>query len=143
MKTGIGAFVTSALLTLSLALAIQSVASTQGIDSALEKAIRARAAARAAKDVAAWARMTADDAVEIHSDGRIHSKTEEAAEIKSGAPAAPAAPNTDVKVRMYGSSAVYTAVRNPPDGARCYTVVWVKGADGQWRAVLSQQTLVK
>ena len=56
--------------------------------------------------------------MEIHSDGRVHTKTEEIAEIKAGTPPArPDGPDTDIKVRMYGSTAVYTAQRNPSDGA--------------------------
>jgi hypothetical protein len=113
----------------------------QAADPALQKAIDERRVARQTKDIAAWERLTSNDTVEIHSDGRIHTRAEESAEIKAATPQ-PDTPDTDKKIRMFGSTAVYTYQRNPSEGPRRTTTVWVKGANGQWQCVLTQQTAV-
>jgi len=113
----------------------------QSVDPALQKAIDERRAARTGKDLNAWERLTGNDAMEIHSDGRVHTKAEEMAEIKGGAaPSGPDRPDTDKKIRVYGSTAVYTYQRNPSDGPRLVSNVWVKSASGQWQCVLTQQS---
>ena len=47
-----------------------------------------------------------------------------------------------MKIRVFGSTAVFTYQRNPKEGPRRMTQVWVKTANGQWQAVLTQQTAV-
>ena len=77
----------------------------------------------------------------VHSDGRIHTKTDELAEIKAG-PAPVAKPPTEVKVRTYGNTSVYTAQAHLVDGPRRVTEVWLKGANGQWQVVSSHLTTI-
>ena len=55
----------------------------QSVDPALQKAIDDRRAARQKKDIGVWEQLTSSDAMEIHSDGRIHTRAEESAEIKA------------------------------------------------------------
>ena len=113
----------------------------QSVDPTLQKAIDDRRSARAAKDGVNWSRATADDFLSVHSDGRVHAKQEEVAEIKAGT-AQPATPPTDVRVRTYGSTSVYTAQLHFVDGPRRVTEVWVKPANGQWQVVSSHLTTI-
>lgn len=114
------------------------------VDAELQKAIDARRAARSAKDIAAWDRLTASDVMEIHSDGAVHTKAQELEEIKKGKPpAVPDKPDTDTRLRVYGgSAALYTYQRNPSDGPRRVSQMWVKNASGQWQALLTQQAMI-
>jgi ketosteroid isomerase-like protein len=123
------------------ALFAQSKTTAQTVDPALQKAIDSRRAARVAKDIAAWERLTADDAMEVHSDGRVHTKAEESAEIK-GSAVVQDTQDTDKRIRMYGSTAVSTHQRNPPEGPRRVVTVWAKNASGEWQAVHTQQAVV-
>ena len=59
-----------------------STAFVQTIDSALEKAVQARSAARIAGDDQTWGRYTTDDFVVISTNGQIRAKTQRMAEIK-------------------------------------------------------------
>ena len=66
-------------------LVAQSKRVAPAVDPSLRKAIDSLRSARIAKDIATWERLTHDDTVEVHSDGRVHTKAEESAEIKASA----------------------------------------------------------
>jgi len=77
-------FVCALVLAVAAMTGASRSVSAQSVDPILQKAMDARRAARPAKDLDTWPRLTADDAMEIHSDGRVHTKTEEIAEVKAG-----------------------------------------------------------
>jgi hypothetical protein len=119
----------------------QSKPTTKSADPALQKAIDERRAARLTRDIATWSRVTADDAMEIHSSGQVHTKAEEIAHIKAAGKVVDT-PDTDKRIRMYGSTAVYTYQRNAEGTPRRVTAVWTKNTAGQWQVVSLQQTQV-
>ena len=120
----------------------QSKPATSTVDPSLRKAIDSRRSARIAKDIATWERLTNDNTVEIHSDGRVHTKAEESAEIKAS-PGLPESQDMDEKIVMHGSTAVVTYQRNGSNGVNRVTTAWVKDASGNWQAILTQQTALK
>ena len=99
-------------------------------------------------DVDAVAALWADDLVWIGLNGKRSSKAEQLAGMKAQAAASGSAPavvgvvNNDVKVRMYGATAVVTVLSTwtvrTPDGERASdylaTHVWNERG-GQWRLV--------
>lgn len=109
----------------------------------------ARLAAGLRKDVQAVSARTAEDYLQIDSDGRVLNKAATLERIKSSFARLTANPIDDVEVRVYGDTAVLTARARPQgvlDGkefrdALRYTRIYVK-RDGQWQVVLFQQTRI-
>jgi ketosteroid isomerase-like protein len=109
----------------------------------------ARLAAGLRKDVEAVSAMTADDYLQIDSDGTVLNRAATLERIKSSYARLVANPVDDVTVRVYGDTAILTGRARPQgvlDGkeftdALRYTRIYVK-RDGRWQVVLFQQTRV-
>jgi ketosteroid isomerase-like protein len=101
------------------------------------------------KDVDAVSRATADDYMQIDSDGHVLDKAATLQRIRSSYAQLQANPVDDMVVRLYGSVAILTARATPKgtiDGKSAlspirYTRVYVK-RDERWQVVLFQQTRV-
>jgi ketosteroid isomerase-like protein len=100
-----------------------------------------------ANDPEAIERFVSDDWIIINSDGGIIDKERFLAVIKSGALTHETMESDDIRVRVYGESAVVTAVASSKgkfmgqdfSTRERATDVFVR-QDGQWRCVLSQLT---
>jgi uncharacterized protein (TIGR02246 family) len=98
-------------------------------------------------DRAAFDRIVADDAVMTYGNGKVGNKSEAIAEIKAPADASYSLTSDDVKVRVYGDTAIVTGRvtekgtfngRSLNSQSR-YTDVWVK-RNGRWQVVAAQNT---
>ena len=103
-------------------------------------------------DAAAYARVTADNWVNVGADGELLTAAQRQEQFRSGAfpgpgQTAPGAPpvyykRVDYTVRVLGNTAV-TMWRNPPSaaepGGAIQARVWVKH-DGRWQQLLIQTT---
>jgi len=94
-------------------------------------------------------KLMADDFTAIRSDGSLSTKAQEIEHIKSGALTHEKSDIQDVKIRVYGNSAVAT-VRSyfkgtvngkPLSSTVRVTRVWVK-QNGNWKCVVLQSTRV-
>ena len=94
------------------------------------------------RDLAALDRLEADDIVQADSDGKVHSKSEDIEEVKTGALVVTSIVQDDMKVRLYGEAAVVTyrttekgRYRGEDYSAQFrYTDTWVKKAC-RWQLV--------
>jgi ketosteroid isomerase-like protein len=108
-----------------------------------------RLAAGLRKDVDAVSATTAEDYLQIDTDGRVLNKPATLERIKSSYAQLVANPVDDVEVRVHGDTAILTGRARPEgvlDGkafkdAVRYTRIYVK-RDGRWQVVLFQQTRV-
>jgi ketosteroid isomerase-like protein len=122
---------------------------TDAIIAEIKTLENTRLAAGLRKDVAAISAMTADDYLQIDTDGRILNKAATLERIKSSYARLVANPVDDLAIRVYGDTAILTARARPQgvlDGkeftdALRYTRIYVK-RDGRWQVVLFQQTRV-
>ena len=100
-------------------------------------------------DVAAWSRYLGDDWVLTYSDGTLVTKPMALADLKEGALRIESFQLDDVKVRVYGDTAVVTGQitekskfrDKDTSGVRRFTDVFVK-RDGRWQAVASHESNV-
>ena len=98
-------------------------------------------------DVAAWSRFLGDDWVLTYSDGTLVNKPMALADLKEGALRIESFQLDDVKVRVYGDTAVVTGQitekskfrDKDTSGVRRFTDVFVK-RDGRWQAVASHES---
>ena len=94
-------------------------------------------------------KLMADDFTAIRSDGSLSTKTQEIEHIKSGALTHEKSDIQDVKIRVYGKTAVATVRSyfkgtvngNPLSSTVRVTRVWVK-QKGDWKCVALQSTRV-
>jgi ketosteroid isomerase-like protein len=101
------------------------------------------------KDVDAISLATAEDYMQIDSEGDVLNKAATLQRIRSSYAQLQANPVDDMVVRVYGNTALVTARATPKgtiDGKSTlapirYTRVYVK-RDGRWQVVLFQQTRV-
>ncbi|HXG91649.1 MAG TPA: nuclear transport factor 2 family protein [Blastocatellia bacterium] len=103
------------------------------------------------RNAAAMERIEADDFTITYPDGRVLTKADEVASMKTPAPAGPrpALSTEDTRVRVYGDTAVVTGVliqKMTNNGHETtirerYTDVYVK-RNGRWQAVASQLTRI-
>src|SRR6185312_2579330 len=101
------------------------------------------------RDIDALQKIMADDWVNIDFQGRTVTKAQTIANLKAGAPATQAAGIGEMKVRVFGDSAVVagsdteksTLKGKPVIDKYLWTDVFVK-RDGRWQAVASQSTKV-
>jgi ketosteroid isomerase-like protein len=108
-----------------------------------------RLAAGLRKDLDAISLATAEDYIQIDSEGNILDRAATLQRIKSSYAQLQANPVDDMVVRLYGNVAILTARATPKgtiDGKSTlgpirYTRVYVK-RDGRWQVVLFQQTRV-
>ena len=98
-------------------------------------------------DVAAWSRFLGDDWVLTYSDGSLVTKPMALADLKEGALRIESFRLDDMKVRVYGDTAVVTGQitekskfrDKDTSGVRRFTDVFVK-RDGRWQAVASHES---
>lgn len=118
--------------------------------AAIEKADHARTQAVVKGDVATLNKMTADTYVFIDGTGRVSSKQELMDAFKNGTIKIQSQDLSDIKVHMYGNTAVETGTvkgqgtRDGRDvsGTYRFTRVWVR-RNGTWQTVAYQQTKVE
>lgn len=92
----------------------------------------------------------ADDILSTDPGGRVTDKTQDKKDLNSGDLKFQAIDISDLKVRVYGSTAVATGTSTVKGtfkgqdigGAYRYTDVWVK-RDGKWQVVASQATKIQ
>jgi uncharacterized protein (TIGR02246 family) len=101
------------------------------------------------QDVAALERLFAEDFVVTKMGGKLSNKAQEIADAKSGDTKIEVGRSEDVKVRLYGNTAIvngrWIEKSNTKgklfDGTHLYTTVYVK-RDGKWQIVSDQVTPV-
>ena len=120
-----------------------------GAQAELEKLEKERADAVVKGDTAALDKMTADDYMLTDVNGKMRSKAETMEAIKSGAIKITSNDIEDVKVHVYGNTAVVTGRSNAKgtidgkdiEGPVRFTRVYVK-RNGHWQSVAFQQTKI-
>jgi ketosteroid isomerase-like protein len=122
-------------------------AHAQSVQDQIKKLEMDRAAAVVKGDVAAIASQTSDDYTLINANGELSGKAQTMDAIKSGNIKLSANELSDLKVRVYGNTAVVTGKSNAKGvvggrelkGPVLFTRVYVK-KDGKWQSVAFQQT---
>jgi uncharacterized protein (TIGR02246 family) len=101
------------------------------------------------QDAAAYERLFADDYIITQAGGKVNTKAEMIAMAKAGDVKIEVGRSDDVKVRLYGNTAIVTCrwteksttKGKPFAGTQLFTTVWVK-SNGRWQIVSDQGTLV-
>ena len=139
-------FVLSVLLVLP---AMSWFASAQNVEDEIKKLEMDRAAAVVKGDVAYVEKQTADDYMFINMFGQVTDKKQLVEAMKSGGLKLTADDLSDLKVRVYGNTAVVTGKSDikgtmggkDATGQSMFTRVFVKKG-GKWQTVALQQTKV-
>ncbi len=129
------------------ALGAPSARAQSSVEDQIKKLETDRAAAVVKGDVAAIASQTAEDYTLINANGELSSKAQTMDAIKNGSIKLSANDLSDLKVRVYGNTAVVTGKANAKGvvggrelkGPVLFTRVYVK-KDGKWQSVAFQQT---
>jgi ketosteroid isomerase-like protein len=116
---------------------------------ALVRADAARMEAMVASDYSTLQQVLADDLTYVHSTGRMQSKSELIASMRSGEVHYQSITTDGVKARVYGSTAVITggakmvvgSAAKPAAFSLRYTAMYVNQA-GHWRLVAYQSTAI-
>jgi ketosteroid isomerase-like protein len=119
----------------------------QDVQEQIKKMEMDRAAAVVKADVATLDKTTSDDYVLINMNGRMSSKADMIEAFKSGQSKLTSEDLSDLKVRVYGNTAVITGKADvkgtlggtDATGTILFTRVWVK-KDGRWQSTSLQQT---
>jgi len=135
---------------LVVVLAMLGWAWAQNTEEQLKKMETERAAAVVKGDTDLLAKQTADDYSLINVNGATSDKAQMLDQIKSGQIKLQSDDLSDMKVHVYGNTAVVTgkaAVKGvvggkETDGTVAFTRVWVKKG-GKWQTVAFQQTKVE
>jgi ketosteroid isomerase-like protein len=135
-----------AALTAALAHA-QGASAGASVEEQIKKMERDRAAAVVKGDVAALEGLTSDDYTLINASGRLSDKATTMNDIKTGVIKLTANEVSDLKVRVYGDTAVVTGKSSAKGtiggrelkGPVMFTRVYVKKS-GKWQSVAFQQT---
>ena len=139
---------TSAVIAFSLAaLTTEGAPAASSVEEQLLKMERDRAAAVVKADVATLEGMTADDYILINANGQMSDKATTMNDIKTGNIKLTANEVSDMKVRVYGDTAVVTGKSSAKGTIRghelkgpvMFTRVYVK-KNGKWLSVAFQQT---
>lgn len=101
------------------------------------------------QDPAAYDRLFADDYTVTQAGGKVYNKAEMIAMAKAGDTKMEIGRTDDLKVRIYGNTALATCRWTeksttkgvPFSGVQLFTTVWVKN-NGKWQIVSDQGTLV-
>jgi ketosteroid isomerase-like protein len=120
------------------------------VEQILMKIERDGLAALLKKDIAAFGRIFADDAVVITPDGSAQTKAQLIADVKSGDLVVESSEISDMKVRAYGDTAVVTYVTTDKgkfkgqdiSGRYRWTDVFVRRA-GTWQVVAGHGTPIQ
>jgi ketosteroid isomerase-like protein len=125
----------------------QMAGAASSVEEQIKKMEKDRAAAVVKADVATLEGLTSDDYVLINANGQVSNKTETMNSIKTGKIKLTANEVSDMKVRVYGDTAVVTgksAAKGSINGIELkgpvmFTRVYVK-KNGKWQSVAFQQT---
>jgi ketosteroid isomerase-like protein len=124
-------------------------ASSAAVEEQIKKIEKDRAAAVTKADVAALEPMTSDDYTLIDRNGRVRDKAQTMSAIKTGDIKITSNEVSDLKVRVYGDTAVVTGRADTKgtvggkdvSGPMLFTRVYVK-KNGRWQSVAFQQTAI-
>ena len=140
---------TGVVIAFSLATLTAASAHAQGasVEEQIMKMERDRAAAVVKGDVAMLEGVTADDYILVNANGQLSDKATTMSNIKTGVIKLTANEVSDLKVRVYGDTAVVTGKSSAKGtiggrelkGPVMFTRVLVK-KNGKWQAVAFQQT---
>jgi ketosteroid isomerase-like protein len=125
----------------------QAQPSAPSVEEQIKKMERDRAAAVVKGDVAMLEGLTSDDYVLINANGQLSDKAATMNAIKTGIIKLTANDVSDMKVRVYGDTAVVTGKSTAKGtiagveikGPLMFTRVYVK-KNGKWQSVAFQQT---
>ena len=106
-----------------------SVAAAQAVDPALQHAIDTRGAARADGNAEEWSRYVTDDYMLINRDGSVMNKAQSMEGIRQGDRTVLHPSPIDLKMRVYGDTAIQTFHDSALGYPARYTSVWVKVND--------------
>jgi ketosteroid isomerase-like protein len=140
------AFVIASVLSVATLLGLAWAAS---VEEELKKLETDRAAAVVKGDVATLEKQTSDDYTLINMYGQMSGKSQMIDNFKSGQTKLTSDDLSDMKVRVYGNTAVITGKADAAGtmagkdvkGQIAFTRVYVKKG-GSWQSVAFQQTLV-
>jgi ketosteroid isomerase-like protein len=126
-----------------------AAAAGASVEEELIKIEKERAAAAVKADTALLEKYTAADYTFINRSGQLSDRTQTMSRLKSGDIKITANDVSDLKVRLYGNTAVVTGrtdmkgtmAGKDVSGPVLFTRVYVK-TDGRWQAVAFQQTPV-
>jgi len=132
-----------------LALSIPCLTFAQGVEQQLKKLEIQWADADVKKDFAAIERILADDFTNSGFDGEFANKAQFIESVKSGEDVVSSYAYSDMKVRVYGDTAVVTYVEKAKEtfrgkdvsGTSRWTDTWVKRGDS-WQCVASHGSKV-
>ena len=124
-------------------------ASSAAVEEQIKKIEKDRAAAVTRADVAALDAVTSDDYSLIDRNGRVRDKAQTMSAIKTGDIKITSNEVSDLKVRVYGDTAVVTGRADTKgtiggkdvSGPMLFTRVYVK-KNGRWQSVAFQQTAI-
>ena len=124
-------------------------ASSAAVEEQIKKIEKDRFAAVTRADVAALDAVTSDDYTLIDRNGRVRDKAQTMNGIKTGDIKITANEVSDLKVRVYGDTAVVTGRSEAKgtvggrdvSGPNLFTRVYVK-KNGRWQSVAFQQTAI-
>jgi len=122
-------------------------AAASGVEQTLAKMEDDALAALIKRDVAAFGKIFADDAVVATPDGTLQTKAQLLADVKSGDLVIESSSISDMKIKVYGDSAVATYITNDKGkykgqditGRYRWTDVFVRRG-GAWQIVAGQGT---
>jgi ketosteroid isomerase-like protein len=125
----------------------QGASAGPSVEDQIKKMEKDRAAAVVKGDVAAIEGLTSDDYTLINANGQLSDKATTMNNIKTGNIKLTANEVSDLKVRVYGDTAVVTGKSNAKGtisgrelkGPVMFTRVYVK-KNGKWQSVAFQQT---
>jgi ketosteroid isomerase-like protein len=148
-RTATGVVVAAAFLVTVAAIPARGQAAAAGpsVEDQLKKMEKDRAAAVVKGDVATLEKLTSDDYILINANGQLSDKPTTMNNIKTGNIKLTANDVSDLKVRVYGNTAVVTGKSDAKGsiggrelkGPVMFTRVYVK-KDGKWQSVAFQQT---
>ena len=139
----------AALLVASAGPVGAQAASSAAVEEQIKKIEKDRAAAVTRADVAALEAVTSDDYSLIDRNGRVRDKAQTMSAIKTGDIKITSNEVSDLKVRVYGDTAVVTGRADTKgtiggkdvSGPMLFTRVYVK-KNGRWQSVAFQQTAI-
>ena len=137
------------LAALSAVPAGAQMGATASVEEQIKKMEKERAAAVVKADVATLEGLTSDDYILINANGQLSNKAETMNNIKTGVIKLTSNEVSDMKVRVYGDTAIVTGKSTAKGtiagrelkGPVLFTRVYVK-KDGTWKSVAFQQTPV-
>jgi ketosteroid isomerase-like protein len=130
-------------------LALPGLALAAGVEDEIKNLEKERAAAVVKADTDTLEKFTADDYILINSNGQMMDKQQTMEAIKTGQIKIASNELSDLKVRVYGNTAIVTGKSTVKgivsgtevNGPVMFTRVYVK-KNGHWQAVAFQQTRV-